>query len=225
MFKRTLSNLLVLLVVATALHGCKGEEAVKPGEWKDANDLGAVYLNKGEVDKALVHWKRALEIAEKSKDPKQLTTSLSNLAVIYFNLGRYEEAEKLLRRSYDLTVKEFGKDSVELVQTAETLAIVMKKTGRMEEAGPYYETALRIRRKKPEDPLLATTLTNVGTYKSATGKLDEALKMFQEAEKIYEKGGVEKNLSGLVVIWNNMGSLYLRAGQPKKAEKSACKID
>ena len=61
-------------------------------EAKNLGNLGILYRNLGECDKAISHLKLALQISVKIGDKANESSALGNLGIVYQNLGQYDEA-------------------------------------------------------------------------------------------------------------------------------------
>ncbi|HON00885.1 MAG TPA: tetratricopeptide repeat protein, partial [Acidobacteriota bacterium] len=95
------------------------------------NDLGFLYFGKGDREKALAHYEKAVE-ADRSN-----LTALKNLADLYHaEFGRTEEALKL----YTEVLSQEPDD----VETLAALGSVCIALGRFEDAVPFYERILRL---------------------------------------------------------------------------------
>ncbi len=90
-------GIIVLYLILVASIGCAqnaNDELISLNQ--EFSDL----FQNGEYDHAIVVAKRAIEVAEKdaSLHPPIVAASLSNLALLYYTLGRYDEAEPLFKR-------------------------------------------------------------------------------------------------------------------------------
>jgi hypothetical protein len=56
------------------------------------NNIGNVYLSKGQYSDAETNFERALELREKAKVPRQIADTLHNLAETSLKMGRYDQA-------------------------------------------------------------------------------------------------------------------------------------
>jgi tetratricopeptide (TPR) repeat protein len=72
------------------------------GEWEDLNAQVIEAYSAGEYDRAAVLAEQALKLANKTFGRKHPDTikSMSNLAFLYQNQGRYEQAESLFINSF-----------------------------------------------------------------------------------------------------------------------------
>ena len=96
---------------------------------------------------------RSLEIREKvfGKEHPDVANSLNNLAGIYHEQGKYEEAEPLLRRSLSIYKKAFGEESFEVAFGLNNLAVLICMQNKTAEAETLCMQSLKILNKIPEN--------------------------------------------------------------------------
>ena len=92
---------------------------------------------------------RTLRIDEKALGPDHLNTaqSLNNLAAVYGDQGRYEEAVPLYQRALAIREKALGPDHPNTAQSLNNLASLYGRQGRYEEAESLFQRALAIQEK------------------------------------------------------------------------------
>jgi len=73
-----------------------------------------------------------------------LATSLSNLVELYCAMGRYEEAEPLLRQAMEIRRQVLGEQHPDFATSLNNLAELCCSMGRYEEAEPLYRQAMEI---------------------------------------------------------------------------------
>ena len=107
-------------------------------------------------------FQRSLAIREKVLGPAHadVSVSLNNLASLYEDMGKYAEAEPLLRRALGIDEKVFG-DHPELAADVNNLALLYQEQGKFAEAEPLLRRALAIMQMAlgPEDPGVAAAST------------------------------------------------------------------
>ncbi len=62
------------------------------GEGVDLTNIGVVYRNLGQYEKALEHYRQALAIDREIGDRRDVGDNLTNMGVVYDDLGQYEKA-------------------------------------------------------------------------------------------------------------------------------------
>ena len=168
-----------------------------------AYHLLAITLEKlGHLDKALVTYERAFELAPGDSD------LMLNLGLSAWNLGMYEGAERMFRHFIERRpdhpagynnlgsiLRDQGKLSVaiEVLRGAiyrmpneamlwNTLATVLAEEGRVEESLVFYTEALRL------DPKMARVWHNLGYAFSHLGRLEEALEAYTSSLALTQFG-------------------------------------
>jgi tetratricopeptide (TPR) repeat protein len=65
-------------------------------------NLGIIYSNKGEFEKALYNFKHALHYFEETNEIQWLSATFNNIGAIYIQIGKYDEAVDYLKKSLKL---------------------------------------------------------------------------------------------------------------------------
>ncbi len=95
---------------------------------------------------------RALAIREKALGPEhpRVATGLNNLASLYRDQGRYDEAEPLHQRALAIFEKALGPDHPDVATTLENYAALLQEVGRDAEAEEMEARAEAIRANRAE---------------------------------------------------------------------------
>jgi CHAT domain-containing protein/Tfp pilus assembly protein PilF len=113
---------------------------------------------------------------------------LGNLAGVYRELGRYAEAEPLLKRALAIDERVSGPDHPEVASDLSSLALLYHVQERYPEAESLYRRALDIRERALGDhPDTALTLGNLASLMAEQGRLDEAEPLLRRALAVTEK--------------------------------------
>ncbi len=78
---------------------------------------------------------------------------LNNLALLFYDQGKYTEAEPLYQRALAILEKALGPDHPDLVTGLENYARLLRKTDRKADAAKTEEYAKAIRAKQPKEKL------------------------------------------------------------------------
>jgi tetratricopeptide (TPR) repeat protein len=152
------------------------------------NNLGVALANRGQVDAAIAHCRKALQIKP-------------DYAVAYNDLG-YILTQ---RRQLDAAVTHYQKAlqlRPDYTEAHYNLGIVLSKAGQVEAAMAHYRKALKTQ------PDFAKARYNLGSLLARRGRIDEALVHFQKALEIMPYSAE---------IHNNMGIALADLGQTDKA--------
>jgi len=134
--------------------------AKNPNCWVGHNDLGLVLLNREQVDEALKHFQKALEI-----NPNYVEAH-SNLGLALFQKGQVQEAVAQYQKALEINPNSFVGHA--------NLGNAFFKKGQLDEAVAEYEKASEI------DPNYFVVHYNLGLAFFRKGQLNEAIAQFQE---------------------------------------------
>ncbi len=203
------------------------------------NSIGLIYYSEEKYDSAVVHYQKTKSIREKSGDIRGAGIALHNIANVYIYWGRYEDALpyyfKALR-SFEIIDFKLGISSCQ-----NNIALIYEEWSKLEKAREYYKKALKTRQEIGNEKEIANTLSNLGnlctqevidTLEIEYGEkwIDsvniyentrEMMKKFAEALR-YHKQALEirqeiDDKRGIASSLNNMGTVYMNAGNNPKA--------
>lgn len=128
-------------------------------------------------------------ISEKIKDFSELARTESDLAALYYELSRYEEARDKIEKALKMREKVSKEEFAETLMSA---AEIYLKTGEFSKAEKCYKEAKRIYRRliNTQQSLkfnLAITLSNFGLFYKKIGRFNEAEKLLTESLNIFQE--------------------------------------
>src|ERR1041385_6155068 len=137
------------LLFVFMILGIQANVGAQAGEWKKMDEQGEEYYNKGEFEKALEVFIKALPVAEKEfgKNHTNYATACDNLAFMNSMLGHYDLAEPLFLQSKSLREKLVGKNHPEYATTCINLADLYNSQALYSKAEPLYLEGLEVFRK------------------------------------------------------------------------------
>ena len=149
--------------------------------------LGRSYQMQGRMSDAETMLKRALELAVKAKDLDSTAYSEANLAGVYIELSRYDEARKLLESSIKLIEKTHGGDSTHIATLYSNLAEVAINQDRYEEAEDLLNKALAIHQKHlgPRHTSVGYDLSKLISVLRNQGKYQKAEELGRQCSDIF----------------------------------------
>ena len=145
----------------------------KKGESTCYNNIGAIYDDLGDYDKALDYYNRSLEISKAIGDRKGESTCYNNIGLIYDNLGEYAKALDYYNRSLEIR-KAIGDRKGES-RCYNNIGLIYYNLGENDKALDYYNRSLEIRKAIGDRRGEIITRINLGL-------LLATLKRFAEAE-------------------------------------------
>ena len=156
-------------------------------QWRKHLAAGAKAHQEGRYSDAVNSFQAAAKDAEAfgPQDPR-LATSLNNLARVYHQQGKYNEAEPLYKRSLAIVEKALGPEHPHVATSLNNLAELYRFQGKFVDAEPLYKRSLAIREKSlgPGHPHVATNLENYAMLLRKTNREVEAARMEAHAEVI-----------------------------------------
>lgn len=179
------------------------------------NNLGQVHAQKGDLGKAIVYYKKALEGFEYAGDPGSAAHVMGNLASAYRRAYQWDRAVEC----YFKGLKGFEKlnDSFGVAQMTGSLGRVYAEMGEKELAVLYYEKSLRMFEQLGDRRSAAWLLSRLGRVYAEMGRWDDAKRCFERSLSIFEDLGQSQNAG---IVLSNMGRFYLDKEDPDSARDS-----
>lgn len=157
------------------------------------NGIGIAYYSKGDYDKALEYYEKALKIDLKiygTEEHLDIATYYGNIGGVYYSKGDYKKALKYYKKA----LKIYGTEEHPGIATNySNIGVVYYSKGDYDRALEYYEKAVDIDLKvyeTEEHPNIATRYSNIGGVYDSKGDYEKALKYHEKALKI------DKNIYG-----------------------------
>jgi tetratricopeptide (TPR) repeat protein len=144
------------------------------------NGLGAILLERGELDEALAEFQKSLEV--QTNNPE----ALNNMGAIYLRKGRLSETIYYLQKALEL--------NPDYAASYDNLGFVTLQMGRVDEAIAYLRKALEI------CPDYANAHNNMGSALVQKGRFAEAVAHYETAQKLQpDKPHLLNNLAWVLV--------------------------
>lgn len=167
-------------------------------------------LNQGRYTEAIPLAERAVTDAEAlhGSDNPNITSSLSNLAVLYKITGRYEDALPLYKKAIALEEINPRATPASKATTLNNFALLYKAMGRYEDALPLFMRALSIKENifGKDTRNTAININNLAGLYVAMGLYDDAMSLYLRVLEI--KNGLSHEL--MAVSLNNLAMLYAK---------------
>lgn len=137
---------------------------IDPSEPNAIQNLGLIYLRRGDLSAAEKYYLRAIEI-----HPEASFTARFNLGVIYEQMGRLDEAEAQYKKSVEINSG--------MATSEHKLGLIAKNRNDLEGAILHFRKALEI------NPDLVEARMNLGLALSETGKREEGMTELKKAKQ------------------------------------------
>jgi len=149
------------------------------------NYIGAAFHAKGEHDKAVEYYTRALDFNLERLGPRHpdVATSLGCIGDALYAKDEHDKALEYNTRALDIQLERLGPRHPEVATSLCFIGTVFKDKGEHDKAVEYYTRALDIylERLGPRHPNVAASLGNIGDALYAKGEHDKALEYFTRA--------------------------------------------
>ena len=164
------------------------EQLDEPGAASRAHRLiGEVDLAAGEVDRAMLHFDRQLELAELTGDRKLIGDARNMLGQGYVRLGRLDDARTCLLAS--LSDFRVGGDMDVVGAVIGSLAELSYRAGDLDRSGELWAEGLRIHHRTRTFRGVAYGLEGCAMVEAARGRGRSALEFAAAAHRIRDAGG------------------------------------
>jgi tetratricopeptide (TPR) repeat protein len=145
---------------------------LQPSNWQYAERAGALARRMGDYAAAASFDEATLKLVTSTfgAGHRETATALNNLALTYYQLQRYLQAEDLYRRVIEIDEKALGKDPNAAI-AYNNLGVLLRDQGKYDEAEPLFRRAIEI----GEKTLAAMAYDNLGHLLTVQGKHEDAL--------------------------------------------------
>ena len=138
---------------------------------------------------------------------------LVTLGELYYDSGRYADAEASLREALKLARRR--KAAVLEARISHNLGVLTQVQGRLEEALDYHSRSLEIEARLGDQRGVSGTLHQLGTLAQGQGRLEEALDHYTRSLEIAERLG---NQRGIAATLHQLGTLAQGQGRLAEAQ-------
>lgn len=146
--------------------------------------MGRAYENLGAYAQAEPLYEAALRAqqAQLGSEHDDTLRTLSDLAGLYWRMGRLDQAEGALLKSYQTKVRLRGEDDITTQNAANNLANLYLTKGQYKEAERLYRKSYETRKRLlgPDHPDTLGAANNLSNICLHVGKNDEAMKLIRE---------------------------------------------
>jgi tetratricopeptide (TPR) repeat protein len=186
----------------------------------DANNIGQILKDQGDLPGALEYTRRALKIAEQvyGPDHPQVAIFANNIGQILRDQGDLAGALQYTRRALKIDERVYGSDHPKVAIRASNIGTILQEQGDSVGALEYTRRALKIDEQVygPDHPAVATITNNIGQILQAQGDLAGALEYTRRALKIAEQV-YGSDHPAVATIANNIGQILKEQGNLAEA--------
>jgi tetratricopeptide (TPR) repeat protein len=185
------------------------------------NKLGNICYEMKDFNTAMSHYQKGLEVEKiilPANHPHTIITQ-TNLAHIYKQMGRHEQALKAYLAVYKMQIVTFGADTLQVAETLSSIGLMQYHLRDYESSFESYQQALHIRRScygNDDHPDVASTLNSVGLVLFKQDMFDLAKKCFAESLRIRSKI-LGKDHRDVAILWYNIATIHFETGEDNVA--------
>ncbi|MBQ2303223.1 MAG: tetratricopeptide repeat protein [Bacteroidales bacterium] len=184
------------------------------------NNIGIVYDNLGDYDKALEYYFKALEIKKAVLGENNADTagSYNNIGLVYKNLGDYNKALEYHNKALEIRKDVLGENHPDIAMSYNNIGVIYNNLGDYNKALEFHSKALEIRKEVlgEKNVDIAMSYNNIGSVYYNLGNYNEALKLYNKALEIKREVLGEKH-ADTAGSYNNIGIVYKNLGDYDKA--------
>lgn len=145
-------------------------------------NLGAIYDKMDDPQKALQFWERTLELNRSTGNVRREFEVLGNLALAYVRIGEHQKALDYALASVKLKIKHLPEESLGIGYN--NIGYIYESAGDYVKALEYYKKGESFYQKLRRDSALAHCYMNEASLYLKMEKLDDCLRLLDEAGKI-----------------------------------------
>jgi len=193
------------------------------------SNLAGTYRQLGQYPSAEPLLRKALELRRRHAEGRAgdsyfggftavpLGQCLAQSAVLYSEMGRYQEAEKLYEEALEIDRAALGEQHPSFATTLMSMGQLQLLMGKHASAETLMRRAVDLKREMlgPKSPAVAAALTNLGMLHTTTGHYDAAIAVLDEAIAI-EKAANGQETPGTL---NALADVTQRTGNYAEAER------
>lgn len=201
-----------LLLLANQALKLSKESNYKSGESNALLGLGDYHSDKGQHNKAIEYFQKALETSQLSLNSALLLEAQNSLAVEYSYKGDYTNSLKFYLAGIDLA-KETNSD-IQLSAMSENVAHLYISQKDYDQALEFYEEVLKINERIGDDVVSAESMSNIASLYADINNLDHAMFNVNSSIKAFEE---HKVMDWLAYAYEIKGKIYLKENKYKWA--------
>jgi tetratricopeptide (TPR) repeat protein len=157
------------------------------------NNIGIIYVRKGELDTALEYYQKSLRIFEEIGNRQDIAYALNNIGNIYSSKGDFDTALEYYQKSVQI-FEEVG-NKRDIAYALNNIGVIYYSKGKLDTALEYYQKSLLIKEGIGKKQDIAGSFNNIGNIYKVKGELDNALDYYQKSLQIREGIGNPLELS------------------------------
>lgn len=208
------SNSDKVLKMAEEAYAISREIKYKIGEIRSLNCIGNSYYQQAIYDKAIAYYTKALSIAEKGKDTKNIVIGKSNLGNLYVRTKQPEKALTLLKEADAILIESGQGDSQNRAAILTNIGGLYSSMKKHKEAIEYHKKTLALCEKLKISFGISIATCNIGEEYIMLKNYKAAFDYLKKSQMISEKEGYDNFLGQ---NYKNIGIVHWNQNQKEEA--------
>lgn len=176
------------------------------------NNMGVIYKNQGNLDKALKNYIAALQIQEENKFVDALAYTYSNVGTVYSLKREYDKALEYFNKANDQF--QSIKHNLRIIGSLNNIGNVYEAKGDYDKALEFYLKSLKLYEELEDNSKAFVPFNNIGNIYFQKGDVESALAYYQSALDLER---FNNDLNGQSNALHNIGSAYRKLGKSEEA--------
>ncbi|MES2777948.1 MAG: sensor histidine kinase [Bacteroidota bacterium] len=181
------------------------------GEAQAYNDLGILYMDQQQMDKAIASYQRAIPIREKLNDKSGLAAVYLKIGIIYQKSGKFDKALENGLKALELY--EVLKDDYTIATALNNVGIANQNVGNVDAALKYHERALSLREKINDKAGMATSYLAIGNIYFLKDDVQKAKYYMEKSDTMATQ---VNNYEVMATAAHNLAAIYDKTGPFEK---------
>jgi len=157
------------------------------------NNIGIIYNELGQFDKAIENYQGVRIIVEEDKDTTMLNVCRNNIGNIYLSIGELDKAEELIKKNLELSIIRKNEHGIAIAYS--NLGDIEKKRNNLDLSIQYYNTSLAIVDSLGLNYGRIINKLNLGEVYVEKDLLEMAVKHFEDAYFLAKKDGFKSKVA------------------------------
>lgn len=176
------------------------------------NAVGTCYLNKGNLDSALVNFEKSLAYRQKHKDKKGEASALNNVGIVYYQRGDYSRCLEYYQKS--LTIKDSLGDKTGVASSYSNIGMINDIEGNHDKALMYYRKSLHLRDSLGDLRGMGDSYLKIGGYYFDISQYDSSIYYVHKGIYYAQQAGDSRTaVTGII----NLGNIFQQYLKPDSA--------
>ncbi|MEE4258496.1 MAG: sensor histidine kinase [Bacteroidales bacterium] len=176
------------------------------------NDMGIIYIDKGNYSKAIDYFNESMQIRKVMNDSSGMASLFNKIGIVYQKKGQLKDA--LENQIKALKIYEAMGYDLWIGYCLNNIAIVHQNLGNLEKSLIYHEKALAYRIKMEDVYGEAGSYGNMANVYVKLHDTTKAVEYYNRALRIFRDIDNKESISAML---SNLGNIYIARGEEEKA--------